>query len=193
MSKKESKIFYGWWIVLVCTLGLFVAYGARLYSFGVFFKPMVKEFGWTRTQTSSAFGVSTILYGVISPFVGKIVDKYGARFVIAIGGFIGGIGFMLCYFTNTLTQFFIFYTVIMTVGISMTGMVSTNAGVVKWFTKKKGDCYGNRQCRGQSRCSIFGSSGSMDGFEFWLAVVFRLYGSDRMDTSCSFITSHIEE
>jgi MFS family permease len=137
MEKKESKIFYGWWIVLVCTWGLFVAYGSRFYSFGVFFKPMMKDLGWTRAMTASAFGVSTILYGLLSPVVGKLIDKYGPRYVISTGAFVGGIGFMLCYFTTSLVQFYIFYTVIMTLGISMTGIVSTNAAVAKWFTKKR--------------------------------------------------------
>lgn len=137
MEKKESKVFYGWWIVFVCTWGLLVAYGSRFYSFGVFFKPMMKDLGWTRAMTASAFGISTILYGLLSPFVGKLIDKYGPRFVISTGAFVGGIGFMLCYFTTSLVQFYIFYTVIMTIGISLTGVVSTNAAVAKWFTKKR--------------------------------------------------------
>lgn len=139
---EEKKIFYGWWIVLVCFFSLFIAYGARFYSFGVFFKPMSKELGWTRTMTASAFGLSTILYGLAAPLVGKILDKYGAKYLISGGAFLGGIGFMLCYFTADITQFYIFYTVIMTLGISATGLVSTNGAVAKWFTKKRATAMG---------------------------------------------------
>ena len=52
-GQKHAKIFYGWWVVLGAGMGLFVHYGPILaITFGVFFKPLSAEFGWSRTEIS---------------------------------------------------------------------------------------------------------------------------------------------
>jgi MFS family permease len=142
MTEKKEGIFYGWYIVLACFFALFMVYGARYYSFGVFFKPLSREFGWSRTLTSSAFAMSTIVFGIASLAIGKLVDKYGAKIVMITGTIVGGSGFMLIYFTESLFQFYLFYSVIMTIGMTATALVPTNALIAKWFAKKRGIAMG---------------------------------------------------
>jgi len=45
----------------------------------VFFKPMLEEFGWDRATLSSVQSVSMIFFMVASPFLGRIVDRYGPK------------------------------------------------------------------------------------------------------------------
>jgi hypothetical protein len=40
-------VFYGYVVLAAAFLVMTVMWGAN-YSFGVFFKPMIAEFGWTR-------------------------------------------------------------------------------------------------------------------------------------------------
>ena len=80
------KIFYGWWIVIATHIICLVGFGTWLYSFGVFFKPMMTEFGWTRATTSLAASLRSIEGGFAGPIVGWAVDKYGGRRVIFFGG-----------------------------------------------------------------------------------------------------------
>lgn len=141
-EKKDGVIFFGWWMVAVAFLCMLVAYGARFYSFGVYFKPMSVEMGWSRATTASAFTISSLFLGFLSPFVGKLLDKYGNKVVLLWGGFIAGLGFALCYFTQSLLMFYIFFSVIMPLGIAGTGMVPSNALVAKWFNKKRGFALG---------------------------------------------------
>ena len=81
----KKKIFYGWWIVLSTNIICMLGYGTWLYSFGVFFKPMAAEFGWTRAMTAGAYSLRSIEGGIASPIVGWAVDKYGSRGVIVVG------------------------------------------------------------------------------------------------------------
>ena len=53
-TRYKSKIFYGWYIVAAAFIILFFNSGAR-FSFGVIFKPMIAEFGWSRSLISSAY------------------------------------------------------------------------------------------------------------------------------------------
>jgi hypothetical protein len=50
----QSSFFYGWVIVAVCALLLAMQAGV-VYSFGVFFKHLVADFGWSRAATSGVF------------------------------------------------------------------------------------------------------------------------------------------
>ena len=50
---------------------------AAYYSFGVFFKPLITEFGWTRATTSGAFSLSAIINGLFAIVMGRLTDKRG--------------------------------------------------------------------------------------------------------------------
>jgi len=56
-----KKIFYGWWIVLACSLIGFYVGGAIFYGFTAFFEPIREEFGWSYTQISFAASVMSSL------------------------------------------------------------------------------------------------------------------------------------
>ena len=78
MGLLKKKIFYGWWIVLSTSIICGLGYGTWMYSFGVFFKPMMAEFGWTRAMTAGAYSLRSIQGGIASPILGWVIDKYPA-------------------------------------------------------------------------------------------------------------------
>jgi MFS family permease len=55
--------------------------GSALFAFssGVFMKPMLKEFGWTKVQFSSSFTVMMMLGMIMVPIAGRLTDRYGPR------------------------------------------------------------------------------------------------------------------
>ncbi|MBI2908734.1 MAG: hypothetical protein HYX92_13920 [Chloroflexi bacterium] len=59
-----SSSFQAWWIAITCCLSLTVSSGTGFYSFGVFFKPLLEEFGWGRGATSAAVSVYWLTMGV---------------------------------------------------------------------------------------------------------------------------------
>ena len=54
-SEKKDKLFYGWWIVLVCSILSTYAGGIFYYGFSTFVKPIVTELGWSLALISGAF------------------------------------------------------------------------------------------------------------------------------------------
>ena len=58
----KPGFFYGY-IVVVVALLIMVASFALYNSFGVFFKPVTTEFGWTRAMTSGAYSLYYLLHG----------------------------------------------------------------------------------------------------------------------------------
>jgi MFS family permease len=69
-----------WWIVAASALGMTVGQGPiTIFTLGVFLKPVTEDLGIERGTFSSAIGVLTIAAAVVTPFVGRLVDRLGVR------------------------------------------------------------------------------------------------------------------
>ena len=132
----KNKIFYGWWIVLSTNVICLLGFGTWLYSFGVFFKPMMSEFGWTRAMTAGAYSMRSIEGGIASPIVGWAVDKYGPRIVIIIGAVIAGLGFCMMPLISSLLGFYMIYGVILSIGMSAMLYIPAFTLIARWFKRK---------------------------------------------------------
>jgi MFS family permease len=131
-----KKIFYGWWIVLATALICLLGYGTWLYSFGVFFKPMAAEFGWTRAMTAGAYSLRSIEGGIASPVVGWAVDKYGGRIVILLGAIVSGLSFALMPLVDSLLGFYLIYGVLLSAGMSAMLYLPAWTVIARWFRRR---------------------------------------------------------
>ena len=77
--------FYGWVIVSAVFVAEFVAAGVGSFAVPLFFQPMSQELGWTLTMMTGALTAQAIVYAGISPFLGRILDRFGARPVMLFG------------------------------------------------------------------------------------------------------------
>ncbi len=72
-----------WSIVAACAICLMLSVGTLLlYSFGVFVRPLAKEFHWTRTQISGALTIGQMTMAFTCPLWGLLLDRLGPRRVI---------------------------------------------------------------------------------------------------------------
>ena len=131
----EPGFFYGY-IVAVAALCIMVAAWGTFFTFGVFLKPVVTEFGWTRGTTSGALSLSTIMCGLLGVVMGRLNDRFGPRIVMTLCGFLSGLGYLLMSQIGAVWQLYLFYGVI--IGIGMGGaMVPLVSTVARWFTKRR--------------------------------------------------------
>lgn len=89
VNQRPNFAFYGWRVSSALAVTTLVSYGVLFYTFGVITKPMEAEFGWTRSQTSIAMSLATLTNGLSAVFVGRVVDRHGARWIGAIGSVFG--------------------------------------------------------------------------------------------------------
>ena len=133
---KHPRFFYGYTIVLASFIVLMIAWGAQ-YSFGVFFKPVLAEFGWTRTVTSGVYSLNIVLVGFFGIFAGRLSDKFGPRAVVSVCGVLIGLGYMLMSRISAVWQIYLLYGVLISIG--QAGMwVPLMSTVVRWFVKGRG-------------------------------------------------------
>jgi MFS family permease len=135
-SKTRSALYYGYNVVAVAFLIMLLAYGVRT-SFGVFFKPMLEEFDWTRAFTSGAVTLSMIVQGVWGIYMGRVNDRIGGRLIITICSLLLGLGLFLTSITHYSWQLYVFYGLI--IGLGMGGVfVALMSTVTRWFVKNRG-------------------------------------------------------
>lgn len=70
-------------VIGVVFLGMAVAIGGTHYSFGVFVEPLEEEFGWSRTEVTASLSFSA-MSALAAPFIGRALDRFGARPVMTI-------------------------------------------------------------------------------------------------------------
>jgi MFS family permease len=134
---QGSRIFYGWYIIAASFIILFFNSGAR-YAFGVMFKPIIEEFGWSRGTISLVFFLNMAVFALTLIIVGRLYDRYGPKWVIAISTvFISG-GFILTSFVHSIGQFVFSYGILAAIGIGGTAAPLISTLTSKWFSKWRG-------------------------------------------------------
>jgi len=139
-EKLQPKFFYGYIIVVVAFLLMLMMWGAY-YSFGIFFEPLLAEFGWTKAMTSGAFSLSFFLTGILGVFAGRLTDRFGPRVVLTVCGFFLGLGYLLVSQTSTVWQLYLFYGVVVALGMSAS-VIPLQSTIARWFVKRRGTING---------------------------------------------------
>ena len=133
---SKPRLFYGYIIVILASLIMLVIHGVFV-AFGVFFNPMLTEFGWTRAVTSGAFSLSMIFIGLLGIVVGRLTDRFGPRLVLTICGILLGLGYMLMSQISAVWQFYLFFGVIIGFGMAG-GWIPVMSTTARWFVKRRG-------------------------------------------------------
>src|SRR5258708_6720616 len=82
-NQIRLPFFYGWIIVVVTFVTMAIGVNART-AFSLFFPPIIDEFGWERGVTAGAFSFGFVVSGIVSPLIGRTMDRYGPRAVMEI-------------------------------------------------------------------------------------------------------------
>lgn len=135
-GNRKSKFFYGYIIVAVCFTIQVIAWGL-INTFGVFFKPLITEFDWSRATISGAISLASFLIGLVGIIAGVLNDRLGPRLVMAACGFFFGLGYVLLSQVNTIWQLYLFYGVLVGIGACATDVVLLST-IARWFAKGRG-------------------------------------------------------
>jgi MFS family permease len=131
----ELRIFYGYIVVLSSFLIVLIGWGT-FFSFGVFFEPLLKEFGWTRAQTAGTYSLATLISGFMAIAMGKLNDRLGPKIVLTICGFFVGVGYLLMSLVSAIWQLYLFYGIFVAFGVGGFYVPPTST-VARWFVKRR--------------------------------------------------------
>ena len=108
----KTPFFYGWLILAVAGLGAFVATSVAQTVFGGVQDLIWIDMNWDRKTIALAATLGTWTSGVTMPFIGKLVDRFGPRWMMLIASILVGTGSIYLSESKTVWQFFFCYIVI---------------------------------------------------------------------------------
>ena len=117
-----------------------LAIGASNYAFGLFVEPLANEFGWTRAYISASLSFMA-LGSLTSPFMGRLMDKYGAKPIMVSSLLLMGVGFA---FRPLMTDLWHWYALSALQFGALNGAAILPAGrlVGLWFPNTRGRVMG---------------------------------------------------
>ena len=132
----RQRVFYGWWVTIAFAVMVFLSTGVR-FAVGPFLKPIVTDLGTDRATYSLIVSLSLFLYGVFMPFVGRLVERWGARPVAVLGILVFAASLAGTGLVTQLWQLTLVYGVLVALGLSATGHVVGSAVVSRWFIRRR--------------------------------------------------------
>jgi sugar phosphate permease len=139
---RRSGIFYGWYIIGMCMVAGFLGAGTSQLFMAVMLKPMTDEMGWSRTEMAGAVTAGTLAAGFLSPWMGRLTDRFGGRVLMPAGALIvAGAYFALGSLTE-LWQFYVVYIIGRAVATVTLGGVVPMAAAANWFRRMRGRALG---------------------------------------------------
>ncbi len=137
LNWKPSRVFYGWWIVGASFLIMLYTGGVIFYGFTAIFEPIADELGWSYTQISLGASLRGLEAGLLAPLMGVLVDRWGPRRLIFVGGIITALGLLLLSRVTSLGMFYgAFFLVAL--GMSTTTMTVLMTTIANWFRRNVG-------------------------------------------------------
>jgi len=118
MAGNEHRAGRRWWsdpfVLSVNALGLtqITAWGTSFYCLGVLAKPIVAETGWAVSSVFLGFSIALLVMGAISTWVGQLIDRLGARWVMSIGTVVVSAGLLALSQVHDLVAYFAAWAVL---------------------------------------------------------------------------------
>src|SRR6266513_1542074 len=134
---QHFPLFYGWVIVAVAFVTMGVGVNART-AFSLLFPPIISEFGWDRGVTAGAFSFGFVVSGIMSPLIGRMMDRSGPRAVMELGVVLMGGGMLLAPLTSEPWHLYLTICVMVGAGSVCLGYSGRSLFLPSWFSRRRG-------------------------------------------------------
>lgn len=121
-SARRPRVHRAWLVAIVTTLALVVAAAFRSTA-GAFFEPLEAEFGWQRSQLSTAVTINLVVYSLAAPFAATLLERYSMRKVAMAALALVATGAGLSVFINHYWQLWLLWGVLVGLGTGAMALV----------------------------------------------------------------------
>ncbi len=138
-GERQHLLQNRWWIVAAAALGMIVGQGPiTVFTLGVFLKPVTEALGITRGTLSSTVGLLTFIAAIVTPLMGRLIDRFGARVVLL--PMIGLFAVTTMALSLLQASVFLLYLLFGLQGVFSAGQTPTAyvKTISAWFDKERG-------------------------------------------------------
>jgi MFS family permease len=129
--------FYGWIVIAVTFVTMAIGVNART-AFSLFFPPIIDEFGWERGITAGAFSFGFVASALVSPLIGRVMDRLGPRTVMELGVALMAGGLLLAPLTTQPWHLYLTIGVLVGAGSICLGYSGQSLFLPNWFNRRRG-------------------------------------------------------
>ena len=135
---EKPRFYYGWVLVgavIVINAGM---HASAHFTIGLFFLPMVADLGVSRGALSWLPTCRTFSGAFTSIATGRLVDKYGSRFILPVAAAATALTMVAIGFAHNLFLLYLLFVILGMSGIGGQGLILTSVPLSKWFIKRRG-------------------------------------------------------
>ena len=133
----RTPIFYGWVVLGMVALGTYAATGVAQVVFGGIQNLIYEDLGWDRSAVAFAVTAGTWGSGLLTPFIGKLTDRYGPRLLMPIAAMVVGLSFFALAGIREVWHFWVAYMVARSIANpNLVGVVPRTVAV-NFFQRKR--------------------------------------------------------
>ncbi|MBT6976108.1 MAG: MFS transporter, partial [Rhodospirillaceae bacterium] len=133
---SDKGFFHGYRIVAACSVIQAVNLGG-IFTFGVLFPELEREFGWSRTAISGATSFAFLVTGGCAVLMGRAGDRFGPRAVLSMAGIMFGLGYALLFRMQAVWELYLYLGLLTGIGLAAHD-VTTLSTIARWFVRRRG-------------------------------------------------------
>lgn len=137
MTLPRQRPHYAWVVLAVTFLALLAGAGIRATP-SVLIVPLEEEFGWSRSTISFAISINILLYGLMGPFAGALMQRLGIRRTTIGALVLLAVGVTLSTHVTEPWQLVLSWGVLVGIGSGMVALVLGATVVNRWFAARRG-------------------------------------------------------
>jgi MFS family permease len=137
-ATNETRFFYGWVIVGVGFLAHIASAFSISSTLAVFLKPLSQDLGLSRGAFSLIRSGEILIGAATAPVIGTLLDRHGGKWLMAAGGLVSGVGFLLLGQVRDFWQFAIVRWLLVSPGDMLMGSMVVNVSISQWFVRMRG-------------------------------------------------------
>lgn len=131
---NKPRLFYGWYMIAASWVMIFLM---NAVAIGIFFKPILEDFKLDRATLSLVQSVALIAYAIVSPFLGRFIDRFGPKMMLSV-----------CVATQVFSRAlnsvasYVWHLYLARLLYEIKALPATQVVVNRWFAKKRGTAQG---------------------------------------------------
>ena len=138
----KRRVFYGWYVVAAGFVAN-IAYAEQFSApYGVFIQHIGASTGWSRTALAGVKTVGRLTEALLAPFIGPVIDRYGARWLMAAGGLVAGVALIVVAAVEELWQLYLLLGILAPLGGVCLGGFVVSVTIANWFIARRGRAIG---------------------------------------------------
>jgi oxalate/formate antiporter len=125
------------WVQLLLGLLCMIVISSPQYVWTLFTQPLMASLQTRLAALQITFSILIVVQTFLSPFQGYLVDKFGPRLLLSVGGAVTGLSWVLASSVTTLTGLYLTYGLLGGIGTGIV-YVGVIGHMVQWFPDRRG-------------------------------------------------------